>query len=150
VATWLGLVPPWSSARRRGSSLPRGSKVLGVTAVQHCPVPIADHDDGGMTTIGVSRVPRVTVDATVGEATKSMVDSGIGAAMVVDCVGVIGIVTADGVAAGVGDPDRSVLHFLTLEVVRIDPDDDWVTTVHTYQEAATRSVVRRHVGTRSH
>jgi len=79
-----------------------------------------------------------------------MADSGVGAALVVDPVGVVGVVTADGVAEGATAPERPLLDFMTFEVVRIDPDDDWVTTVHTYQEAAARSVVRRHVGDRTH
>jgi CBS domain-containing protein len=101
-----------------------------------------------MITSDACRIPRLTVDATVREASNSMAESGTGAALVVDSLGVIGVVTADGVADGAAEPDRSVLDFMTFEVVRIDPDDDWVTIVRTYQEAATRSVARRHVGTR--
>jgi hypothetical protein len=77
-------------------------------------------------------------------------DSGVAAALVVDPVGVVGVVTADGVASGSHAPNQPLLDFMTFEVVRIDPDDDWPTTVRRYQEAATRSVVRRHVGSRTH
>ena len=96
-----------------------------------------------MTTFGASRIPRLTTDATVLKATEAMAECGIDAALVVDGVGVIGMVTASGLAGGSAEPDRSVLDFMTFEVVRIDPGDDVVTTVRTYQEAGARSVARR-------
>ena len=101
-----------------------------------------------MSTTFESRVPRLTVDATVGQAVHAMTDSGMGVALVVDPVGVVGLVTADGVASGSHAPDRPVLDFMTFEVVRIDPYDDWPTTVRRYQEAASRSLVRRQGGNR--
>ena len=103
-----------------------------------------------MSTTCGSWVPRLTVDATVGEAAKAMADSGVGAALVVDPVGVVGVVTADGVAEGVTAPERPLLDFMAFEVVRIDPADDWVATVRRYQDAAARSAARRHVSDRAY
>lgn len=103
-----------------------------------------------MSPSSTTRIPRVTVDATVADALRAMRASGVGGALVVDRVGVVGLVTAEGVASAGTDLERPVTDFVTFEVVRIDPDDDLVTTVRTYQHAAQQSAVRRRVGDRSH
>jgi predicted transcriptional regulator len=95
-----------------------------------------------MTTLG-SRIPRLAVDCTVAGAVDAMAESGVAAALVVGSAGVVGIVTAEGVAAGTNEPERLLIDFMAFEIVRIDPDDDWVTTIRAYHDAATRSVARR-------
>jgi predicted transcriptional regulator len=94
-----------------------------------------------------ARLSTLTPESTAAEATLALLEAGATAAVVLQGVEPIGVITLQDLAGEPGHvaaPDALVTDLMSHECVRIDPGACCEETLRRYQQAAWESLYRRH------